>query len=51
MNQIEINEELKKHFEVIQSMLEDIQYGNIVITVQDGKIVQIDKTEKYRVRN
>lgn len=51
MNQVEISEELEKHLGLLQKMLADIHYGNIVISVQDGRIVQIDKTEKYRVRN
>lgn len=51
MSHKEENEELGKHLELLQEMLSDIQYGSIVITVQDGKIVQIDKTKKYRVRN
>lgn len=41
----------KNYFEAIQKMLEGLRYGSVIITVQDGKIVQIDKTEKYRVRN
>lgn len=51
MSQKEINKENNNHFELIRKMLEDIQYGNIVIMVQDGKVVQVDKTEKYRIRN
>lgn len=51
MNKKEISGDFNNNFGVIKNMLDGIQYGNIVITVQDGKIVQIDKTEKYRVRN
>ncbi len=51
MSQKEISEELRKSIEIVQGLLADIQYGNVLITVQDGKIVQIDKTEKYRIRN
>ena len=51
MGKEQISGDFNNNFEVIKNMLAVIQYGNIVITVQDGKIVQIDKTEKYRVRN
>lgn len=37
--------------EMIKKLISSIQYGTISIVVQDGKIVQIDKTEKYRVKN
>jgi hypothetical protein len=29
--------------------IESLQFGSVVITVQDGRIVQIEKTEKFRV--
>ena len=51
MGKEQISGESNNNIEIIKDMLAGIQYGNIVITVQDGKIVQIDKTEKYRVRN
>ena len=51
MGKEQISEETNNNIEIIKDMLAGIQYGNIVISVQDGKIVQIDKTEKYRVRN
>ncbi|MDE6833494.1 MAG: YezD family protein [Ruminococcus sp.] len=28
-----------------------MKYGNITLIVQDGKIIQIDKTEKYRLKD
>lgn len=39
------------HLKTIAEMLEDIKYGNITIIVQDGKVIQIDKNEKYRIKN
>lgn len=32
----------------ILGALKDIQYGYVQITVQDSRVVQIDKTEKVR---
>ncbi len=37
-------------FEQIKESLSDLQFGSIQITVQDGFIVQIDRTEKRRLR-
>ncbi|QAT51324.1 DUF2292 domain-containing protein [Caproiciproducens sp. NJN-50] len=37
--------------EIYQKLLEyikDIRYGSIVVVIQDGKIVQIEKNEKVR---
>lgn len=44
MIQKEINDELEKNLELIKNMIAELKYGNVVIVVQDGKIVQIDKT-------
>lgn len=33
----------------ILKALKDIQYGYVQITVQNSKIVQIEKTEKFRL--
>ncbi|MBQ5735702.1 MAG: YezD family protein [Lachnospiraceae bacterium] len=38
------------HLVTLEKLLDDMKFGNITIIVQDGKIVQIDKTEKYRIR-
>ena len=39
----------EKSIETINKMLKDMKYGSITIILQDGKIVQIDKTEKHRL--
>ena len=33
----------------VKEMIEDIRYGNVILIIQDGKIIQIDKTEKVRL--
>lgn len=38
-----------QHMEEIRKAIGEIQYGSVSIIIQDGKIVQIDKTEKRRV--
>ena len=39
------------HLETIAELIQDIQYGSVTIIVQDGKVVQIDKLKKYRVKD
>lgn len=44
----------KKQEEGIKLLLDyinKIKYGSVTVNIQDGKIVQIDKTEKVRIRN
>ena len=40
-----------QHFEEvsekIEAMLADMKYGSITIVVQDGKVIQLEKSEKY----
>ena len=39
------------HLGTLEELLSDMKYGRITLVIQDGKIVQIDKTEKYRIKN
>ena len=39
-------EELRK----IKEYIDAIRYGSISIVIQDGKIIQIDKNEKIRIK-
>lgn len=34
----------------IVEFIESIQYGSIMVVIQDGKIVQIEKNEKVRIK-
>ncbi len=43
------NEELEVISKVVD-ILRRIQYGTVVIVVQDGKVVQIEMAEKFRLR-
>ena len=31
-------------------LLEEISYGNVVIVLQDGRVIQIETSEKIRLR-
>ena len=35
-------------YQKLAQYIKDIRYGSIVIVIQDGKIVQIEKNEKVR---
>ncbi len=39
------------HLDTLEELLSDMKYGSITLIIQDGKIVQIDKTEKYRIKD
>ena len=39
-------EEVKK----VLQMIETIKYGSVTVIIQDGKIVQIEKNEKLRIK-
>lgn len=39
------------HLGTLEKLLSDMKYGTITLIVQDGKIVQIDKTEKHRIKD
>jgi len=34
----------------LKGILEDLKFGNVVLTVHEGATVQIDVTEKRRIR-
>lgn len=39
-------EEVKKLLQIIET----IKYGSVTVVIQDGKIVQIEKNEKLRIK-
>jgi hypothetical protein len=42
------NKELAVH---IASILENIRFGSVEVVVHDGKVVQIDKRERFRIND
>jgi hypothetical protein len=36
--------------ERIREALSDLRYGTVTIVVQDGIVVQVDRTEKFRLQ-
>lgn len=33
----------------IRAALQDIKFGTVTLVIQDGKVIQIDKSEKMRI--
>lgn len=42
--------QLKRALELIRLSLTDLRFGQVCVTVQDGVVVQIERTEKTRLR-
>ncbi|KAA9021853.1 YezD family protein [Niallia endozanthoxylica] len=40
----------EKMFEQLERMLQDLKYGSITLVVQDGKVIQLEKVEKVRLK-
>ena len=40
----------EKDIQTIIQYIEAIQYGSIILIIQDGHIVQIEKNEKIRIK-
>ncbi len=45
----EVKHVTEKQLATIKEYVESIKYGSINIIIQDGKIIQIDKSEKIRL--
>ena len=39
----------RQQIETINNLLSGLKFGNIVLIVQDGQIIPIEKTEKHRL--
>ena len=40
-----------EHLKILNNLLKDLKYGRVEIIIQDGKIIQIEKKEKLRIKN
>ena len=45
-NRVERDE---SYLDKVRKLVEETRYGSIVLIIQDGKVIQIDKTEKFRI--
>ncbi len=39
------------NLKTVDEMIQDMQYGSVTIIVREGKMVQIEKLEKHRVKD
>lgn len=35
--------------EKLRKLISEVKFGNVTLIIQDGKVIQIDKTEKIRL--
>lgn len=49
LNQKSIRHSEENYIEKVAQIVERIKYGNVTLIIQDGKVIQIDKTEKIRL--
>ncbi|MFE4811592.1 YezD family protein [Peribacillus simplex] len=47
---MEKENQLEEIFERLQEMLNTMKYGSITLIVQDGKIIQMERNEKLRIK-
>jgi hypothetical protein len=45
-----LDSERRKLLLNVHELLEEISYGNVVIVLQDGRVIQIETSEKIRLR-
>lgn len=45
-----ISTEIKTATEQIEKILKQIKYGSITLVIQDGRIIQIERYEKIRIK-
>lgn len=43
-------EDDKEYLKLVREMVEKLDYGQVSIIVQDGKVVQIEQSRKIRLR-
>jgi len=36
---------------IIREMVKDLRFGSVMVTVQNSRVIQIEKSEKIRLKN
>ena len=50
INMADTNKNINENYiEEIKKAVKEIKYGSLTLIIQDGKVIQIDKTEKVRL--
>ncbi|MEW4218542.1 YezD family protein [Rossellomorea marisflavi] len=50
MNKKDKQEDVAGWMDKINSMLENMDFGSITIVVQNGKVIQLERNEKVRIK-
>lgn len=45
----QIKSNVNSYLDEIDRLIRDIEYGSLIIIIQDGKVIQVDKTQKIRL--
>jgi len=45
-----LDNNLEKMFEQLKQLLQEMKFGSITLVIQDGKVIQLDKVEKVRLK-
>lgn len=51
MSEKDKNNRNEEYLSIIRDAVKEIQYGTVTVSIQDGVIVQVEKSERYRLRN
>ncbi|MCL7747138.1 YezD family protein [Halalkalibacter alkaliphilus] len=43
-------QEFQRISKQLQELLKDLKYGSVTLIVQDGKVIQLEKNEKVRIK-
>ena len=43
------SDENKSYLEILERLISEIRYGTVTVIIQDGKVIQIEKTDKIRL--
>lgn len=51
MNVVPESDKLKKgsYLEIIDRLIKETKYGTVTVIIQDGKVIQVEKTDKIRL--
>lgn len=41
----------EEYLSIIRDAVSQIQYGTVTVSIQDGVIVQVEKSERYRLKS
>lgn len=41
----------EEYLSIIRDAVSQIQYGTVTVSIQDGVIVQVERSERYRLKN